>query len=631
MDKDKDREKMDRDERERGVKEQAKAGKEERDKFERDAKEQAAREKAERDKFERDAKEQAAREKAERERADKERERAERERLARDKAERERLEREAKEHAAREKAERERLERAKEQARKEEAIARKKAERERAERERLLKHQAYVGTPTAANTAPLLPLPQCVENVVPSEVSDLIFGTFLCALLVGAVGFFKGRKLRKQQNRAMHRSLSCPALVELKSTRAVKACADMLAAFDERSDGRRSKPAPYVPSMPRVAESAGENSNAWSPRSSPRQSPRTTPRDLSPRASPRASPRSLSPTPPRAAGGAGERHRVSPLLELPGNLQTSLLDLVRDLGMPERDEPEVSRSRRGQERDEPEVSRSRRGQDRDDAGWTTPQQASPGMAALHGSSPPTHSSDPHSEPPLFGSAMLSPLPLHVPRSACAMLVLPVPVSGVMGATPPLPLHRPTPSRSGGSGGGSGGGGLTAEGGWDSRQRSQRAGPASAVPATEASADAGSRDQEDPDQAIPDGGTGQAINSRSTTPLIPASPPVAAPAFVVPAWPSPTTTPSLPAVPGWPSPALPHLIVLGDAGVGKSTVIAVLEGFAASNNVLLSVVEGKPTAREALVAATPLVVWDAVDEQRGSLKVRRRPLMNPDDL
>jgi hypothetical protein len=101
--------------------------------------------------------------------------------------------------------------------------------------------------------------------------------------------------------------------------------------------------------------------------------------------------------------------------------------------------------------------------------------------------------------------------------------------------------------------------------------------------------------------------------------------------VVPAWPSPTTTPSLPAVPGWPSPALPHLIVLGDAGVGKSTVIAVLEGFAASNNVLLSVVEGKPTAREALVAATPLVVWDAVDEQRGSLKVRRRPLMNPDDL
>ncbi|KOO32171.1 hypothetical protein Ctob_007672 [Chrysochromulina tobinii] len=267
MDKDKDREKIDRDERERGVKEQAKAGKEERDKFERDAKEQAAREKAERDKFERDAKEQAAREKAERERADKERERAERERLARDKAERERLEREAKEHAAREKAERERLERAKEQARKEEAIARKKAERERAERERLLKHQAYVGTPTAANTAPLLPLPQCVENVVPSEVSDLIFGTFLCALLVGAVGFFKGRKLRKQQNRAMHRSLSCPALVELKSTRAVKACADMLAAFDERSDGRRSKPAPYVPSMPRVAESAGENSNAWSPRS----------------------------------------------------------------------------------------------------------------------------------------------------------------------------------------------------------------------------------------------------------------------------------------------------------------------------------------------------------------------------
>ena len=126
--------------------------------------------------------------------------------------------------------------------------------------------------------------------------------------------------------------------------------------------------------------------------------------------------------------------------------------------------------------------------------------------------------------------------------------------------------------------------MTAAGGWDSRHH---AGPACA--ATEASADAGSRDQEPverhlmreaismqsdqeaPEQAVPDGGTGQANKSRSTTPLLPAAP-VAAPAFVVPAWPSPTTTPLLPAVPGWPSPALPHLIVLGDAGMLIASVI-----------------------------------------------------------
>ena len=67
---------------------------------------------------------------------------------------------------------------------------------------------------------------------------------------------------------------------------------------------------------------------------------------------------------------------------------------------------------------------------------------------------------------------------------------------------------------------------------------------------------------------------------------------------------------------------PHLIVLGDVGTGKSTVIRVLQGFAASNGVVIDVYEGLPQSHEKsvdLASAVPLVVWDAVDDARGTLK------------
>jgi len=68
-----------------------------------------------------------------------------------------------------------------------------------------------------------------------------------------------------------------------------------------------------------------------------------------------------------------------------------------------------------------------------------------------------------------------------------------------------------------------------------------------------------------------------------------------------------------------------LLVLGDRGAGKSTVIRVLQDFAAANEVALDVAEGLPTGlsreqRAHLASAVPLVVWDTGGgDDRGSLK------------
>ena len=71
---------------------------------------------------------------------------------------------------------------------------------------------------------------------------------------------------------------------------------------------------------------------------------------------------------------------------------------------------------------------------------------------------------------------------------------------------------------------------------------------------------------------------------------------------------------------------PHLIVLGDVGVGKSSVIHVLQGFAASKGAELDVAEasadgasclspgggGDAPSRDALACAVPLLVFNAAD-------------------
>ena len=83
-------------------------------------------------------------------------------------------------------------------------------------------------------------------------------------------------------------------------------------------------------------------------------------------------------------------------------------------------------------------------------------------------------------------------------------------------------------------------------------------------------------------------------------------------------PSPTSPPLL-HDPGPHSPPAPHLIILGDARVGKSTLIDVLQGFATRKGVELMILEGRSSDLPACAAAlsssqchslVPLVVWDA---------------------
>ena len=108
---------------------------------------------------------------------------------------------------------------------------------------------------------------------------DLLAGTCIVFTLVGCVGVQKllltklfGAIRRKQ---AIARSLSCPALVELKSDNAIIACADMLAAFDSRATD---------------SESPGKRSRALSPLKTAARalSPRSRDGSLSPRREGRA-------------------------------------------------------------------------------------------------------------------------------------------------------------------------------------------------------------------------------------------------------------------------------------------------------------------------------------------------------
>jgi len=67
-------------------------------------------------------------------------------------------------------------------------------------------------------------------------IVDLLMGNVIMAFLVLASTHMYGTTRRARRRRAMHRSLSCPSIVELKSERALDACADMLAAFDTRAE-----------------------------------------------------------------------------------------------------------------------------------------------------------------------------------------------------------------------------------------------------------------------------------------------------------------------------------------------------------------------------------------------------------
>ena len=508
------------------------------------------REKAEKDKAERERAERAAKELAKVEKA--EREKAEREAKEQEKEQREAKEREAKEQAHREKAEREKREKAereaKELARKEEQAARKRAEKEAKEREERVKqakHQAYIGTPDAQNTAPLLPLPQCMENFISPEVSDLAFGALLFGLIVAAVGYYKGRKLRKSRKQAMSRSLSCPGLVELKSARALEACAEMFSEFEERSGKGRGRKEAHVPTMPVLPEMLGEwtyqydgTSNEWTPRSTPRSSPRSTPRQaVSPRStSPRQSPRSLSParqpTPDRTGGGGGA--------DFPAQRQSSGVASPRSSPPPDIGELERECIASEGAHDDAQALlaslavAAERHAERKDIG-TTPLQNSliPSLGLADG---------------------------RASRSTSATSTSTTSVASLDEAVAKGWERRACSTSS------------------NSQSRSKR----------------NSRDES---------------YSRSNT-----SSPAPEPALS-------RNHSSLDRSAGAPPPTIPprpHVIVLGDAGVGKTAVVDVIEAFAINNDVELCVLEGKPHSREALFSATPLVVWDALGG-RGALK------------
>ena len=84
-------------------------------------------------------------------------------------------------------------------------------------------------------------------------------------VMVAAVAYRKSSQYRGRQKAALKRSLSCPALVELRSRGAVEACAAAFASFDERRPSART---PGMrrrdPSMPSLEEATDEDLREWS-------------------------------------------------------------------------------------------------------------------------------------------------------------------------------------------------------------------------------------------------------------------------------------------------------------------------------------------------------------------------------
>jgi hypothetical protein len=108
-----------------------------------------------------------------------------------------------------------------------------------------------------------VPPPVPDEPLITPELQDLILGTCVVALIIGVFASHESRVLLFRRRRAMSRSLSCPALVELKSKRAIDACADMLVAFesmDERHQPKRIPRAQSLETLPEHPEPAEESS-----------------------------------------------------------------------------------------------------------------------------------------------------------------------------------------------------------------------------------------------------------------------------------------------------------------------------------------------------------------------------------
>ena len=168
------------------------------------------------------------------------------------------------------------------------------------------------------------------------ELWDLILGFGIILVALVAVVAHKRHTQQQKRLKAVKRSLSCPALVELHSQRALDACAEMMAAFDQTPIKRLTGKTPSLPrldevdreispasscasltmspmkrcaSMESMASSA--SSRAWgTPGSSVAASPRAL---ATPVGSGNASPRCSRAPSPRCSGSGSPRMRPMPI------------------------------------------------------------------------------------------------------------------------------------------------------------------------------------------------------------------------------------------------------------------------------------------------------------------------------
>ena len=90
-----------------------------------------------------------------------------------------------------------------------------------------------------------------------TPTSDLVLGTFIIACLIAYVFFSKQRGDRERLLAAKRRTSSVEALVHMHNDRALDACAELFAGFDERRSPRSR--VSRTPSMPVLTELDGED------------------------------------------------------------------------------------------------------------------------------------------------------------------------------------------------------------------------------------------------------------------------------------------------------------------------------------------------------------------------------------
>lgn len=100
--------------------------------------------------------------------------------------------------------------------------------------------------------------PDAPPAAVDAALRDLALGTLVIASLVLVVAYNLMKGQWKQRQAALRRSRSVCELVELDGGRALDACADMMAAFDERQPSS-PRHLPLEPSLPTLIEHEAES------------------------------------------------------------------------------------------------------------------------------------------------------------------------------------------------------------------------------------------------------------------------------------------------------------------------------------------------------------------------------------